>query len=69
LKNGGWSSIATANGTDGCNWYQTLVKDTVTTLDLKERWYADETEKISFQRNGDSENAFKIKIISVVMEE
>jgi len=67
LKNGGWGDIETANGTDGCNWYPTLTKDAVADLVLKEAWYADETEKISFQRNGDT-NAFKLKIISVVME-
>jgi len=67
LKDGKWGNIATANGTDGCNWYPTLTKDVVTTLTLKEAWYANATSTISFQRNGDT-NAFKIKIIDVTVE-
>ena len=66
LKDGGWGAIATTNGTDGCNWYQTLTVNAVTVLELSEKWYTDATATISFQRNGDT-NAFKIKIISVTM--
>jgi len=68
LKNGAWGDIATENGTDGCNWYPTLnATSTGGTLELKGAWYAEDTTKISFQRNGDT-NLFKIKIIGIVIE-
>jgi hypothetical protein len=49
------------------NIYPTLADGVVATLEMPETAYADATETIAFQRNGDA-NSFKIKIISVKIE-
>jgi hypothetical protein len=67
LKNGAWGSVATANGTDGCNWYPFLTVNDVATLELSEKWYTNETAKISFQASQDT-SLFKIKILEIKME-
>jgi len=67
LKDGGWGSIATADGTDDCDWYPTLTPDVESTLVLKEGWYTDATSTISFQASSDTA-VTKIKIISVTLE-
>ena len=70
LKSGkGWSDgLSTANGTDGCNWYPTLEKDVVTTLETKEAWYPAGKTEIGLQSNAATGVTFKVKIISVKVE-
>jgi hypothetical protein len=70
MKDGGWGNPATANGTDGCNWYPELANlDDTAVLELNEGWYAAGTEKISFQVNDYSTTeTFLLKITKIVME-